>query len=185
MAKAANSETARKLDDATAQNTLLLSELATLKQNGVGVGGGGGQEADLKRELQDTLNDFEELTKASVEAEKERDDLELQLDQLKDRAAELENRLAEEQVKWLGMTQPTSGFSSGNSPGGSGQVVVQQSTSALVLKNEFKKMMRETRTEHMRVLRAEQDERKRLEAMIRTLKKGSTGKSNLNYSMTA
>jgi len=49
-----------------------------------------------------------------------------------------------EKVKWLGIGGERS---SGAANGGG------QSTSAMVLKNEFKKMMRDTRTEHMKNLR--------------------------------
>ncbi|KAE9976438.1 hypothetical protein EG328_002620 [Venturia inaequalis] len=163
-AKAANGEAAKKLDAANA-------ELSALR---MASSGASSHEQELKEELADTLREFEELTKASVEQEKERDELEIQLDRERDEKAELENRLAEEQVKWLGMMQETEG----------GRGLQGMGSGAMVLKNEFKKMMRETRTEHMKAMRAEQDERRRLEALVRTLKKGG-GKSSLSYSMTA
>ncbi|TID14510.1 putative involucrin repeat protein [Venturia nashicola] len=163
-AKAADSEAAKKLDVANA-------ELSALR---MASSGASSYEQELKQELADTLQEFEELTRASVEQEKERDELESQLDQEREQKAELENRLAEEQVKWLGMMQETEG----------GKGLQGMGSGAMVLKNEFKKMMRETRTEHMKALRAEQEERRRLEALVRTLKK-SGEKSSLSYSMTA
>lgn len=132
-ARAANSEAAKKLDVANA-------ELSALRMASSGTSS---HEQELKQELADTLKEFEELTKASVEQEKERDELELQLDQERERKAELENRLAEEQVKWLGMMQETEG----------GKGLQGMGSGAMVLKNEFKKMMRETRTEHMKAMR--------------------------------
>lgn len=135
-AKAANTEAAKKLDEVNA-------ELAALKMNQMTQKNGSAGEEALKRELADTLKEFEELTKASVEAERERDELEVQLDDLRNKTAELENRLAEEQVKWLGMMQDSEG----------GKGMQGMGSGAMVLKNEFKKMMRETRTEHMKAMR--------------------------------
>ncbi|QDS75037.1 hypothetical protein FKW77_006139 [Venturia effusa] len=163
-AQAANTEAAKQLDAANA-------ELVALR---MASSDGSAHEEELRKELADTLKEFEELTKASVEQEKERDELELQLDEERDRKAELENQLAEEQVKWLGVMQETEG----------GRGLQGMGSGAMALKNEFKKMMRETRTEHLKAIRAEQDERRRLEALVRTLKK-SGGKSSLSHSMTA
>lgn len=133
VAKAANTEAAKQLDAANAE----LSALRVASQSG------SGNEQTLKKELAETLKEFEELTKASVDAERERDELEMQLDKLRDKSAELENRLAEEQVKWLGMMQETEG----------GRGLQGMGSGAMVLKNEFKKMMRETRTDHMKAMR--------------------------------
>lgn len=132
-AKAANTEAAKKLDAANA-------ELSALR---MASSGGSSQEQELKKELEETLKEFEELTKASVEQEKEREELELQLDQEREKKAELENRLAEEQVKWLGMMQETEG----------GRGLQGMGSGTMMLKNEFKKMMRETRTDHMKAIR--------------------------------
>jgi chromosome segregation ATPase len=150
-AAAANSEASRRLEDATAKledaqlrNIELETTLDQMKQDKTRIEASSQKEDELRAELKETLKEFEDLAKASVEAEKERDDLEGQVDTLREKIGGLESALAEEKVKWLGMD----GDRSSGTPAGSGQ-----STSALVLKNEFKKMMRDTRTEHMKSLR--------------------------------
>jgi hypothetical protein len=145
-AAAANSEAAEKvqgltakLEEAQLRNIELETLLDTTRQEKSKIEGTGSQkEEELRMELKDTLKEFEELAKASVEAEKERDELEGQVDGLREKIEGLESTLAEEKVKWIGIG------------GDAGQ---GQSTSALVLKNEFKKMMRDTRSEHMKNLR--------------------------------
>ncbi|KAF1813676.1 hypothetical protein P152DRAFT_472504 [Eremomyces bilateralis CBS 781.70] len=123
------------------------------------------KEAALRTELAETLAEFEELTRATVEAEKEREGLEGQVDGLRDMVGGLERELSEERVKWLGAT------------GGNGGPV--EGTSTAVLRNEFRRMMRDTRGEHMKALRAEQEVIRKLEAQIRSLKQGP-GKSSLS-----
>ncbi|KAL8926329.1 MAG: hypothetical protein Q9172_001838 [Xanthocarpia lactea] len=132
----------------------------------------------LEQELSEMIGDFEDMTKASIEFEKDREALEAMVDRMRDRSEELENQLAEERLKWMGVKSPMAAGSRDSS--------VPGSTSANVLKNEFRKMMREMRAENMRALRLEQEERRKLEAVIRTLKKDQTpGKSSLNQRVTA
>ncbi|KAL8777756.1 MAG: hypothetical protein Q9213_007722 [Squamulea squamosa] len=132
----------------------------------------------LEQELSETIEDFENMTKASIEFEKDREALEAMVDNMRGRSEELENLLAEERLKWMGVKSP---MAAGNRDSS-----VPGSTSANVLKNEFRKMMREMRAENMKALRLEQEERRKLEAVIRTLKKDQNpGKSSLNQSITA
>ncbi|ETN43373.1 uncharacterized protein HMPREF1541_02532 [Cyphellophora europaea CBS 101466] len=112
---------------------------------------------DLKRELKETIEDYEVMTKQSIEAEKERDKYEEKIDTLEQKCEALESQLNEEKVKWMGVKQ-----SAPNDP-----------TSAMVLKNEFKKMMRDTRAEQMKMYKAEQEERRRLEGILRQMRKDS------------
>jgi chromosome segregation ATPase len=151
-AAAANSEATQRLQDATSKleeaqlrNIELETLLDQMKQDKSKIEASSQKEDELRIELKDTLKEFEELAKASVEAEKERDELEGQVDGLREKIEGLEGQLAEEKVKWLGM--------SGDRSSGVGGAGAGQSTSAMVLKNEFKKMMRDTRTEHMKSLR--------------------------------
>ena len=90
---------------------------------------------DLKRELRETIEDYEVMTKQSIEAEKERDKYEERIDSLEQKSEGLETQLNEEKVKWMGVKT--------GAP--------NDSTSAMVLKNEFKKMMRDTRAEQIRM----------------------------------
>ena len=101
--------------------------------------------ATLQQELADTIGDYEAMTRASIEFEKERETLENVADGLRDRVERLEAQLAEERIQTLGGAgkSPTPGE---KAAGGSG-------TGAGVLKAEFRKMMRETRVEHSKALR--------------------------------
>ena len=91
----------------------------------------------LEQELSDTINDYEAMTRASIEFEKERETLENAADGLRDRVEQLEAALAEERIQGLGAKSPTG----------------EKGTGAAVLKTEFRKMMRESRTDHAKALR--------------------------------
>ncbi|EXJ54268.1 hypothetical protein A1O7_09606 [Cladophialophora yegresii CBS 114405] len=109
----------------------------------------------LQTELKEIIGEYEAMTKQSIEDEKERERLEETVDAIQRRCEDLENQLNEEKVKALGssVSAPT------------------DTTSTMVLRNEFRKMMRETRAENLKVLKAEQEERRRLEGIIKGLKK--------------
>jgi DNA repair exonuclease SbcCD ATPase subunit len=132
----------RENDALVTRNIELTEELATLKsQRG---GGDLQQRADtLERELRETIDDYEAMTKASIEFEKERERFESFIDSLRDRCEQLETQLAEERISWMNLSSPTSVGRDGTS----------ETTSTMVLKNEFKKMMRDTRNENMKILR--------------------------------
>ncbi|KAJ5374965.1 hypothetical protein N7517_006971 [Penicillium concentricum] len=150
----------RENDALVTRNIELTEELAVLKsQRG---GGDLQQRADtLERELRETIDDYEAMTKASIEFEKERERFESFIDSLRDRCEQLETQLAEERISWMNLSSPTSVGRDGTS----------ETTSTMVLKNEFKKMMRDTRNENMKILRAEQEERRRIEGLLRALRK--------------
>lgn len=137
---AANPAIQKEIDDLTKRNAALTTEVAALK-----AGGGGGEGSEkmktLKKELEETIEEYEQMTKASIEWEKERENLEGTIDKLRDERERLEAELSDEKVRWLGMKSP--GLD-GSAPG---------STSTTVLKNEFKKMMRDTRAENAKALR--------------------------------
>ena len=97
----------------------------------------------LQRELTETIGEYEAMTRASIEFEREREQIESNLDALRERCESAEGQLSEEKVRWLGM----------KSPGSTMDSMSQGTTSTQVLKNEFKKMMRDTRAENMRALR--------------------------------
>ncbi|OAL24962.1 hypothetical protein AYO20_10565 [Fonsecaea nubica] len=111
--------------------------------------------AALQKELKETIEEYEVMTRQSIEDEKERERLEERVDALQQQCEALESQLNEEKVKGLGakVSSPT------------------ETTSTMVLKNEFKKMMRETRAENLKILKAEQEERRRLEGIIKGFKK--------------
>ena len=91
----------------------------------------------LQKELKDTIEDYEVMTKQSIESEKERDRFEDKIDQLEQLCDTLESQLHEEKVRWMGAKQ--------GAP--------NETTSTMVLKNEFKKMMRDTRAEQIKAFK--------------------------------
>lgn len=142
---AANPAIQKEIDDLTKKNASLTAEIAQLTASIAAVGQGS-QESEaqlrtLKKELEETITEYEIMTKASIEWEKDREKLEETIDKLRDEKESLQSQLSDENVRWLGMKNQ-GGESSG--PG---------STSTTVLKNEFKKMMRDTRAENARALR--------------------------------
>jgi myosin heavy subunit len=146
---ASNPALQKELEELTAKNSILVGELAALK---IQHEGGGKGSADLTRrveilqqELTETIIEYEVLTRSSLEFEKEREQLERVIDGLRDRCESLESELSDEKIRWLGVRSPgSSGAKDASVPG---------TTSTMVLKNEFKKIMRETRAENMKALR--------------------------------
>ena len=145
---AANPAIQREIDELNKKNTSLVAEIATLRMVSSSAGQGSiDQESkmqELKKELEETIEEYELMTKASIEWEKERENLEQTIDKLRDEKENLEAQLSDERVRWLGMRSP-GGPEAGPAPAGN--------TSTTVLKNEFKKMMRDTRAENTKVLR--------------------------------
>lgn len=150
-----------EIDYLNTKNLELTEELAALKAGPPGNSDLQKRVEMLEKELRETIDDYEVITKASVELEKEREKFESLIDSLRDRCEQLETQLSEERINSMGTASPTSSTRDGAS----------ETTSTMVLKNEFKKMMRDTRAENMRILKAEQEERRRLEALLRTLRK--------------
>ncbi|PWY87363.1 involucrin repeat protein [Aspergillus sclerotioniger CBS 115572] len=162
---AANPAIQREFDELNTRNLELAEELAALKAGKPGSSDLQHRVEALERELRETVDDYEAMTKASIEFERERERFESVIDALRDRCEQLETQLNEERINWMG----------------SGRDGHYETTSTMVLKNEFKKMMRDTRVENMKILKAEQEERRRLESLIRNLKKEQanlTGKSS-------
>ena len=136
----------KEIDDLNDKNAELQRHIDYLQSehNAVGAGSADLQSKVevLQKELKETIEDYELMTRASIEFEKERDQLESQIDSLRERSEALEAQVSDEKVKWLGMKNA-----------GPGQSGPTESTSTMVLKNEFKKMMRDTRAENMKALR--------------------------------
>lgn len=136
----------KEIDDLNDKNVALQRQIDHLQSEQQSAGAGGAELQSkvelLQKELKETIEDYEVMTRANIEFEKERDQLEAQIDSLRDRSETLETQLSDEKVKLLGMRSP-----------GPGQGGSTESTSTMVLKNEFKKMMRETRAENMKALR--------------------------------
>jgi chromosome segregation ATPase len=133
----------KEIDELNDKNKSLQSEINSLKMQGSGNAELQSKIDGLQKELKDTIEDYEQMTKASVEFEKDREQLESSADAMRERCEALEAKLSDEKVKWLGMKSP--GVNGPGSPG---------STSTMILKNEFKKMMRDTRADNLKALRA-------------------------------
>jgi len=144
---AANPALQKELDELVERNMAFLKEIAVLKGQRDYKGGNAELQSrieTLQSELTETITDYEGLIKSNIEFEREREQLESVIDGMRDRCEALETQLSDEKVKWLGMRMPGS---SGRDGGQS------ETTSTMVLKNEFKKMMRDTRAENTRALR--------------------------------
>ena len=146
---ASNPALQKELDALNEKNASLVSEISILSAKYTSVENENAEIAQrmqvLQRELSEMISEYEVMTKSSIEFEKEREQLENSIDSLRDRCESLETELGDEKVRWLGVKSPgSSGAKDVNAPG---------TTSTMVLKNEFKKMMRETRAENMKALR--------------------------------
>ncbi|KAK1814146.1 hypothetical protein LTR12_011504 [Friedmanniomyces endolithicus] len=126
----------------------------------------------LEAELHGMTDAFQDLTRESLELEKERGQLEDLIDGLRDRCDALGAQLNDERVRWMGIRSPSAAVSSSSSSAerqsfANGRASV---TSTMAMRQEFKKMMREAREEGVKLLRAEQDHRRHLETELRRLR---------------
>ena len=150
----------KDLSELQERNVSLVAEMTDLRaKHDAGAKAGAESEAKaamLQREIADVIGDYEEMTKASVEFEREREGLERTIDGLREKVESLEGQIQEEKVQALGSAKSPSMQTGTNgvrdsmaslAPGGGA------STSASVLRTEFKKIMRETRAEHSKALR--------------------------------
>jgi chromosome segregation ATPase len=132
----------KEIDDLNDKNTSLQNEINYIKSQGSNNSELQSKVDTLQKELKETIDDYEQMTKSSIEFERDREQLESAVDTLRERCEALEGQLSDERVKWLGMKSP--GMHGPGSP---------ETTSTMILKNEFKKMMRDTRAENMKALR--------------------------------
>ncbi|PSN60985.1 involucrin repeat protein-like protein [Corynespora cassiicola Philippines] len=179
---AANPNIKRELDELAAKNTALLDEIQALRavqdvasQSEVEARE---SERNLKAELSAMAAEYEALTRDSIQNEKDRDSLEASIDRLRDEKEALEMELSDERVKWLGVRSP-------GMPNGAAQADMG-ATSIRMLREDFRKMMRDRTAEGLKALRAEQEERRKLEALVRSLRKDALPpKSGLSKTVTA
>lgn len=144
---AANPAIQKEMDELNQRNMSLIEELAILKEqqpnkNNAGIAELQERVQMLEKELRETIDDYEALTKASIEFEKERDKLEGIIDSYRERCENVEAQLNDERIQSLGANGARRGDGTPT-----------ESTSMMVLKNEFKKMMRDTRAENMKALK--------------------------------
>ena len=142
---AANPAIQKEIDDLSRKNKDLTAQLGTLQNQTASSASTDAKVEEVKKELKEVLEEYETMTKSSIEWEREREGLESTVDRLREELELLEEKLGEEKVRWLGVKSPSMGGGNGDqSPG---------ATSTGVLKAEFKKMMRDMRAESLRNLR--------------------------------
>ncbi|KAF3905410.1 hypothetical protein ABW21_db0208789 [Orbilia brochopaga] len=108
----------------------------------------------LQKELKGMLFDYEALMKSSVDFEAERLRLETQVDSLQDKLETAESSLADERIRWLGggsaARTPTTQANGATTPAAASS---GEAMTMAVLRAEFKKMIRDMRTEHSKALK--------------------------------
>lgn len=111
------------------------------------------QSVNLQNEFDGILKEFDRLTRNFVDFESERQRYEGQIDTLHKRCQALETELADERIKHMGMGNP------------------EEVASTATLRKEFRKLMSELRTEQQKVLNREVEEKKKMEALVRDMKR--------------
>jgi chromosome segregation ATPase len=127
------------------RNAEITTELAALRAER----GDNSRAAALEQELQAMTVDFQDLTREALQMEHERGQLDSLIDGLRDRCEALEGQLSDERVRWIGTKSP-GGQAAGER---TSALPARETTSVMVMRQEFKKMMRETRAEGVRLLR--------------------------------
>ncbi|KAK6541306.1 hypothetical protein TWF694_008658 [Orbilia ellipsospora] len=107
----------------------------------------------LQKELNDMLLDYERLVRASVDFEAERIRLEAQIDILQDKIEYLESNLADERIRMLGNGSPIKSPATQMNGMATPLSSTGDAMNMSVLRAEFKKMVKDMRTEHSKALR--------------------------------
>jgi chromosome segregation ATPase len=150
---AANPAIKKELDELSEKNQAIMDELTALRK----VQDAASQsevearqsERNLKAELSGMAAEYEALTRDAIQNEKDRDVLESQIDKLRDDKESLERELSDEKVKWLGVRSPSTPIAAG------GQLDMG-ATSIRMLREDFRKMMRDRTAEGLKALRVSQ-----------------------------
>ncbi|KAF2020739.1 hypothetical protein BU24DRAFT_416426 [Aaosphaeria arxii CBS 175.79] len=176
---AASPELKKELEDLVAKNASMATEIQSLRKMAEAASQSEAEardsERNLKQELSGMASEYEQLTRDSIQNEKDRESLEASIDKLRDDKEALEMEISDERVKWLGVRSPSVA---------NGAATIE-ATSIRMLREDFRKMMRDRTAEGLKALRNEQEERRKLEALIRTLRKESAPqKSSLSKSLT-
>lgn len=206
---AANPAIKKEIDDLHDKNQSLLYEIEALRKVQDAASQSEAEarksERNLKAELSGMAAEYEALTRDAIQNEKDRDVLEGQIDKLRNDKEALERELSDEKVKWLGIRSP--GMPQGSIDSGA--------TSIRMLREDFRRMMRERTAEGLKALRVsfffllfpvivmlfgcrndqdantsfssqvEQEERRKLEALVRQLRKeANPRRSNVFKSST-
>lgn len=143
--------TKKELDEIAANNTALLAEITALQKVSEAASQSEQEarenERNVKAELASMATEYEELTRDAIQNEKDRDMLEASIDKLRDEKEALELELSDERVKWLGIRSPSV------AAGATTAAPDQGATSIRMLREDFRKMMRDRTAEALRALR--------------------------------
>ena len=144
--------TKKELDELATNNTDLLAEITALQKISEAASQSEQEardsERNLKAELAGMAAEYEELTRDAIQNEKDRDVLEASIDRLRGEKEALELELSDERVKWLGIRSPSV------APGTPGAGPPEQGAMSIrMLREDFRKMMRERTAEALRALR--------------------------------
>jgi predicted nucleic acid-binding Zn-ribbon protein len=146
---AANPAIQRELNELSDKNKALMDELTALRNVQDAASHSEAEarqsERNLKAELSGMATEYEALTRDAIQNEKDRDILESQIDKLRDDKEALERELSDEKVKMLGVRSP-------GMPNGAGQLDMG-ATSIRMLREDFRKMMRDRTAEGLKALR--------------------------------
>jgi chromosome segregation ATPase len=148
---AANPAIKRELDELSEKNQALADELEALRRlqdvASQSEAEARQSERNLKAELSGMAAEYEAITRDAVQNEKDRETLESQIDKLRNEKELLERELNDEKVKWLGARSP------GTPLGAPGQQLEMGATSIRMIREDFRKMMRERTSEGLKALR--------------------------------
>lgn len=147
---AANPAIKKELDELSVQNQALRGEIEALRKvqdvASQSEAEARQSERNLKAELSGMAAEYEALTRDAIQNEKDRDALESQIDKLRDEKEALERELSDEKVKWLGVRSP-------GMPNGGAAQFDMGATSIRMLREDFRKMMRDRTAEGLKALR--------------------------------
>ncbi|KAK9368525.1 hypothetical protein V1509DRAFT_623159 [Lipomyces kononenkoae] len=127
----------------------------------------------LQSELRDLTSSYENLLSRSLEYENERVQLEREIASLRDKNQRLEAKVMDNRVKVLASHTDSDTNTENIDPNGSGSHQSESGTIG-VLRKEFRKLVAEMKRDHATVMKAEFEERRRLEKVIRDMKRSAT-----------
>lgn len=131
-----------QIQEVTSRHQSVEAELVALRESSASSVKDDSRMRALEKELEEMAADYQELTREVVAVEKEREQTEAVVDALRMRIEGLEVQLSDEKARWLGVTRA-----------GTPEPGAREMTSIMVMRTEFKKMMRETRVEAVKALR--------------------------------
>ncbi|CAI6322420.1 unnamed protein product [Periconia digitata] len=182
-AAASGAPAKQELEELLSKNEALVAEISALQKLSEAASQSEQEARDsertLKAELAGMATDYETLTRDAIQNERDRDGLEAAVDKLRDEKEALEMELSDERVKWLGLRSPSvAAGANANAALASPIPPEMGATSIRMLREDFRKMMRERTAEGLRALRTEQEERRKLEAIVRQLRKDAASSSS-------